>query len=125
MPTVVRVDGLAQLKRALGELGVDIGDLKGTFGRIASRGARLAAGYAPHRTGRLRSSTRPEVTQNRAAVLAGSSAVRWAGVQNYGWPRRHIPATSFLQKADRDLAPDTPRLIEDGITDAIRHRRLS
>ena len=52
------------------------------------------------RTGRLAGSVRAGATQKAGVIRAGSKAVRYAGVVNYGWPARGIRPRLFHQPAD-------------------------
>ena len=95
-----RVDGLRDLVRDMESVGVDVADLKTAFAAIAAKGATLAASLAPRRSGALAASIKGNRAKNYAAVSAGSARVPYAGPINYGWPRRHIPAAEFMQRAD-------------------------
>lgn len=94
--TGVRIEGLRETVRTLERYGVDVEDLKEAFGAISRDVATEAAGIVPVRTGRLRNSIRPTRTKNRAVVRAGTAAIPYAGVINYGHPRRGIQPTGFL-----------------------------
>lgn len=117
-----KVDGLGAVVRGLRGLGDDLGDLKSAFAEIAQRGARAAAARAPHRSGRLAGSLRGSATPNRATV---TTTVPYAGPINYGWPRRNIAASGFMQQADQEIRPHAVRLLEDDIDRSINRRDLS
>lgn len=121
----VRVEGLNRLTRDLQALGLDIDDLKDAFADIADEGARLAAGFAPVRTGRLRSTIRGNRAKNKAVVAAGRGRTRYAGPINYGWPKRNIAPALFMQKADEAMQPKALARLDESITDAIHRRGLS
>jgi hypothetical protein len=120
----VRVEGLNKTVRALEKFGADVADLKGVFSEIAAEGARLAATYAPHRTGRLSATVRGNKSKNRAVVTAGRARVPYAGAINYGWPRRHIRPALFMQRADAQLAPRAVTMMEAGLDEAARKAGL-
>jgi hypothetical protein len=125
MPDVtIKVEGIPQLRRALLALGVDIEDLKDAFARIAGEGARIAAGFAPVRTGRLAGSIRGNRSKSKATITAGRAAVPYAGAINYGWPRRNIAASRFMQRADRVIEPRAIPMLEADMNAAIRRRGL-
>jgi hypothetical protein len=115
MPTGVRVENLTATVRSLQKLGVEVQDLKDVFAGIAAEGARLASAAAPHRSGRLRASVRGNKAKNRAVVMAGRARVPYAGPINYGWRKRGIKGTMFLQKADSQLSDIAPKMLEDGL----------
>ncbi len=119
MPGGIEVTGLDALIRDLDALGADIEGLQPAFAELASQGARLAAGFAPRRTGRLAGSIRGTGSAGKAEVTA--SAV-YAGPINYGWARRNISGTGFMQAADAALHPE--QKLEQAVQDAIRRAGL-
>lgn len=121
----VRVTGLNAVVRALKEIGLEVDDLKDAFSSISREGARVAAGFVHSRTGRLAGTLRGNRAQNKAVIVAGRGRVKYAGPQNYGWPRRNIRAQGFMQKADEVMAPIAVARLEQEINDAIRRRGLS
>lgn len=120
----VRVEGLNSVVRALLEIGLDVDDLKDAFGPIAAEGARVAAGFVHSRTGALAGTLRGNRARNKAVIVAGRGRVKYAGVQNYGWPRRGIVAQEFMQRADAVMAPVAVDRLEQAINSAIRRRGL-
>lgn len=121
-----RVEGLNALIRQLEQVGGDVEDVKDVMASIADKGARLAAGFAPRRSGALAATIRGNRAKARAVVTAGrGSSVPYAGVQNYGWPKRHIPANGFMQRADNALQPIALRDLDRGLERAIRRRGLA
>lgn len=120
----VRVTGLSSVVRGLQAMGLEVDDLKDAFAKIADEGAQKAAGYAPKRTGRLAADIRGNRAKSKAVVTAGRSSVPYAGVINYGWRRRNIAASGFLQRADEAMQPVALRRLEDEINQAIRRRGL-
>lgn len=128
MATIVstRVEGLSALVRQLEQLGGDVEDVKDVMAGIAAKGARLASGFAPRRTGALAASIRGNRAKARAVVTAGTaSRTPYAAVVNYGWPRRNIPANGFMQRADNALQPIALRDLDKGLEQAIRRRGLA
>ena len=119
-----RVEGLSSVVRALGGLGLDVDDLKGAFSEIAREGAEKASSYAPRKSGRLAGDVRGNRAKSKAVITAGRASVPYAGVQNYGWPKRGIAAKGFMQKADQDMQPVAIQRLEDEINRRIRARGL-
>lgn len=115
----VRVEALNKTVKALQGFGVEIDDLKDVMADIAAEGARLAAQYAPKRTGRLRGTVRGNRAKSKAVVTAGRARVPYAGAINYGWPRRSIRPALFMQRADAALAPRAVEMLEAGLDTAI------
>ena len=120
----VRVEGLKELVRHLQSLGVEVQDLKGVFGELSTRAAGAAASFAPHRSGKLAASIRGSKAKNYATVKAGGARVPYAGAINYGWRRRHIAPSGFMQRADAVVRPTVVPAIEQAINLAIAARGL-
>jgi len=120
-----RVQGLSQVVRALKALGLEVDDLKAAFAKIAAEGAQAASGHAPRRSGRLASDIRGNRAQSKAVVTAGRGSVPYAGPINYGWPRRNIAASGFMQAADEQMQPKALQLLEDEINRQIRAKGLN
>jgi hypothetical protein len=120
-----RIDGLTRVIRDLERLGLDVGDLKDAFAGIARLGASIATGFAPRLTGALAGNIRGNRAKSRASVIAGGARVPYAGVINYGWEARGIPASGFMQRTDDALRPEAPDLLIKAINAAIDRRGLS
>lgn len=121
----VRVTGLAALQKDLHALGVDLDDMKDVMGELAAEGARLAARFAPRRTGRLAATIKGNRAKNAAIVKAGSKRISYAGPVNYGWPQRNIAPASFMQQADDAMRPHVVGKLDTAITALIRKRGLA
>lgn len=116
------VQGLSQTVRALEQVGIDAADMKEVFTGIGQLVAGDAQSLSPRLTGRLASSIKPTRTKNKAAVRAGGARAAYAGVAEYGWPRRGIAATSFLRRAIDSNTTRAVELMESGLDDVItRH----
>jgi hypothetical protein len=120
----VEILGLSKLVRDLQALGVEVDELKDAFGSIAAEGARLAASFAPKRSGALAASVRGNRAKAKAVVSAGRARVKYAGVQNYGWPAHNIAATNFMQRADEALRPTVVPTLEKSIEAMIARKGL-
>lgn len=119
----VRVDGTTAIERDLSRLGLRLADLD--FRTIASEGMRLAASFAPKKSGKLAASIKGNKSKSRATIKAGSAAVPYAGAINYGWLRRGIEPAHFMQRADLVLRRTVPAELESQIRRAIRDKGLS
>lgn len=121
-----KIEGLNKLVRSLQAAGVQVEDLKDAFGSISKLGANYASSFAPKgKTGKLSSSVRGNRAKNKAVVMAGRASVRYAGVQNFGWPAHNIAPSSFMQKTDEKLKPEAPRLIDQAIQELLRKEGLA
>lgn len=103
------ITGLREVVRNLEKIIGDASDMKQVFTEIGQMVATDASHLAPRRTGKLAGVIKPTKTKNKAAVRAGSARVPYAGPINYGWPRRGIRASLFLQRA---IEADTNKAIE-------------
>lgn len=112
-PTVELV-GATELRLALGRLGDQAADPA-----VAERAAELVAAEARDRvpvlSGALQDTIAVEPAIPAADVVAGSSAVPYAGVQEFGWPARHIEGSHYLADAAADQADDVAELYAEHV----------
>lgn len=117
---VVRVKGLNETLSALRKLGDDMEDLKTANQKLGTEIAAEAAAIAPKLSGALASSIRANRAKKRVTIKAGNTRVPYAGVIEYGWPRRGIEAQSYLRKAAFDNKDLISRRYEDNIKEVIK-----
>lgn len=112
-PTVAIV-GATELRLALGRLGDKAADPA-----IAQRAAELVATEArdrvPVASGALYATIDVQPALPAALVVAGSPAVPYAGVQEYGWAARGIEARHYLGGAADDQADEVAELYADHV----------
>lgn len=120
----VQIVGLNRQIRSLQQLGVDVDDIKDAFADVAAVGARTIRHLAPRRRGRLAADVRGNRAKNKAVVTAGRVRVPYAGPINYGWPKRGIRASHFMQRGDRRLEPYAYRRLTTSIDNLTRKRDL-
>ena len=121
----IQIEGLRKVVRDLKILGLEVDDLKDAFSSVASTGARLAAGFAPKRTGRLAGDIRGNRAQSKAVVTAGRASVPYAGPINYGWAARNIEGAFFMQKASDAMEPIALTQLSQEIDKQIKKRGLA
>lgn len=92
----VRLDGGRQLRAGLTNVEGGLADLKAAHKEAAGIAAAGATRYAPKVTSSLTRTIRAAGTARAGIVRAGNKKVPYAGPQNYGWSRRNIRATYFL-----------------------------
>lgn len=119
-----KVEGLNKTLTALQRLGVEAADIKDVMSGIAAEAARLATGYAPARSGRLRRTVRPNRAKAKAIVLIGRARVPYAGPINYGWRARNIAPANFIKRTDTAMGTRAVSMLEDGLNDLIRETGL-
>jgi hypothetical protein len=103
---LVRVDGAKQLRATMKAAGVDLSDLNAVNKRTAEKVSAVAAPRTPRRSGALAATVRPAGTRTAAIVRAGTAAVAYASVIEFGWPDRHIEAQPFVTSAAHDTEPE-------------------
>lgn len=108
--TYLRITGLEAVERDLAQIGVKLSDLD--FTRIANEGMRLAASFAPKRSGKLAASIKASKSKSRATIRAGGTRVPYAAAINYGWRKRNIEPAGFMQRADEVLRQRVPAELE-------------
>ena len=89
----VTLEGGTNLQATLRAQARGLADLSVPNKRAADIIVTAARMRAPRRSGRLAGSLRGSGEPDAAVVEAGPV---YAPVQEYGWPRRHIPAQPFL-----------------------------
>lgn len=92
---------------------------------ISREGARLAAMFAPHRTGHLAASIIASTSKSRASIRAGGTAAPYAAAINYGYARRNIAPRMFMQRADEVLRVEAPRELDGQIRRILQSRGLA
>ncbi len=114
----VKIQGLREVQRALGDLSGDLkNEMKPTHLKAAQIVLPEAQRLAPFRTGNLSASLRASATRTGGRIRAGSAAVPYAGPIHFGWPARSIRPQPFVYEAldprrDEVLEVYTKRLNE-------------
>lgn len=124
MASTQYVEGLRETVRSLEKFGVDVADLKEVFLAIGNMVAADARRLAPIKTGRLAATIKPSKTKNKAAVRAGSKRASYAGMIQYGWPRRGIKPQPFLTTAIDSNKTKAITMMEEGLDDVITRHNL-
>lgn len=94
-PPAVRVEGAAEFRRAIARMAADLETPD--FHRDAGELVRdRALERVPRVSGDLASTIDVVVGADGSELVAGSAAVPYAGVIEYGWPERGIEAQHYL-----------------------------
>jgi hypothetical protein len=120
----VRIKGLNEVTRNLKMFGATAEDLKEANSLISRKVASDAAANAPVKTGKLANSVRGNRQQRKASIIAGSASVKYAGVIEYGYPKRNIAARAFLRRAGWDNQSFIIEQYEKNINSIIRKYNL-
>ena len=89
----LKVEGVAEVSRALKRLEADAADLKQAHNAVAAELVPGISMRSPRRTGALAGSWSANATKTRARLR---SSVAYAGVIEYGWAERGIEAARMV-----------------------------
>jgi len=94
----VKIEGTQELQTLLTRLANDLESNSELNKELSTNLAQKASSIAPRLTGSLASSIVGNPSPQKAQIVAGSGAVPYAGVIEYGWPDRNIEAQPYLNK---------------------------
>lgn len=117
--TLVRVEGLRELRRRLRRIEGGLQDLKRINKETADYIASAARPRTPHRTGRLAATLRTSGTNRAGVIRAGTARVPYAAVIHYGWPRRNIEPQPWLVDAAQRTEPAWSARYQSEINDLV------
>lgn len=89
---------------------------------VARRGAREIATRAPRRTGQLSRSARAERVGRQGARIRVVAV--YGGVINYGWPRRNISPSGFVEAGTAAALAAAPALASKQVQSLINQEGL-
>lgn len=95
----ISIQGAKEVKSSLSKLVKNLEKNEELNKELSSTLSQKASAMAPRLTGELASSVVGNPTAEKAQISAGSNAVPYAGVQEYGWPQRNIQAQPYLRPA--------------------------
>lgn len=121
----VSVNGVTETLRELDKLVGDLQTLDDARRAIGSELTSLASALAPKLTGALASTVTHTLSERGVALKAGSPAVVYAGVQEYGWPEKNIPEQSYLRKAVSQREKFIIEKYEDNIKSQIQKHNFN
>lgn len=120
----ITVQGLDQAKAAIKNLADSLEKNLTLNKELSDTLAQKASAMAPRLTGALASSVKGNPSEEKAQILAGSVAVPYAGVQEYGWPSKNITAQPYLRPAVNDNMNYIIAKYEDSIKQNIKKYNL-
>lgn len=120
----VVVSGIENVQALLSKVSKDIENNSELNKKVSSIVAKNASAIAPKLSGALASSIVGNGSSERAQVVAGSSAVPYAGVIEYGWPQRGREAKPYLRPAVNNNMKQIVQEYSEGIDKAIRRYNL-
>jgi hypothetical protein len=95
----ITITGINEVKNTLNKLADDLESNIELNKELSMTLAQKASAMAPRLTGALASSVKGNPSTEKAQIMAGSQAVVYAGVQEYGWPEKNIQAQPYLRPA--------------------------
>jgi len=95
----ITITGIKEVTDTLNKLADDLESNVELNKELSTTLAQKASAMAPRLTGALASSVQGNPSAEKAQILAGSNAVVYAGVQEYGWPEKNIQAQPYLRPA--------------------------
>lgn len=95
----VSIQGIDQAEKAIKSLAKELENNLTLNKELSTTLAQKASAIAPRLTGALASSVQGNPSEKKAQILAGSAAVPYAGVIEYGWPAKNIKAQPYLRAA--------------------------
>lgn len=95
----ITITGVKQVTDTLNKLGKDLESNLELNKELSTTLSQKASAMAPRLTGALASSVQGNPSAEKAQILAGSAAVPYAGVIEYGWPAKNRQAQPYLNPA--------------------------
>jgi phage gpG-like protein len=121
----ITISGIKEVTDTLKKLGRDLESNIELNKELSTTLSQKASAMAPKLTGDLASSVVGNPSAEKAQILAGSAAVPYAGVQEYGWPERNIRPQPYLNPAVRDNMGYIIEKYNDSIQKAIKQYDLN
>jgi phage gpG-like protein len=120
----ITITGVKEVKDTLNKLGRDLESNIELNKELSTTLSQKASAMAPRLTGALASSVVGNPSAEKAQILAGSAAVPYAGVQEYGWPLKNIQAQPYLRPAVNNNMGYIIEKYNDSIQKAIKKYNL-
>ncbi len=120
----ITIKGINEVKATLNKLGKDLESNIELNKELSTTLSQKASAMAPKLTGALASSVQGNPSAEKAQILAGSAAVPYAGVIEYGWPDRNIDAQPYLNPAVNDNMGYIIEKYNESIKKAIKQYNL-
>jgi hypothetical protein len=99
MAEAITVNGIKEVTDSLKRLSKDLESNIELNKELSTNLSQKASALAPRITGALASSVVGNPSAEKAQILAGSAAVPYAGVIEYGWPAKNKEARPYLTPA--------------------------
>jgi phage gpG-like protein len=121
----ISIQGVKEVTDSLNKLARDLESNIELNKELSTTLSQKASAMAPKLTGALASSVIGNPSAEKAQILAGSAAVPYAGVQEYGWPERNIRPQPYLNPAVNDNMGYIIEKYNDSIQAGIKQYNLN
>lgn len=121
----ISIQGVKEVTDSLNKMARDLESNIELNKELSSTLSQKASAMAPRLTGALASSVKGNPSAEKAQILAGSDAVPYAGVQEYGWPQRNIKAQPYLTPAVYNNLGYIVEKYNDSIKESIKKYNLN
>ena len=121
----ISIQGVKEVTDSLNKLARDLQSNIELNKELSTTLSQKASAMAPKLTGALASSVIGNPSAEKAQILAGSAAVPYAGVQEYGWPERNIRPQPYLNPAVNDNMGYIIEKYNDSIQAGIKQYNLN
>jgi phage gpG-like protein len=121
----ISIQGVKEVKDSLNKMARDLESNIELNKELSTTLSQKASALAPRLTGALASSVVGNPSAEKAQIMAGSAAVPYAGVIEYGWPDRNIDAQPYLNPAVNDNMGYIIEKYNDSIQKAIKQYNLN
>lgn len=125
MAEEINIQGVKEVTDSLNKLARDLQSNIELNKELSTTLSQKASAMAPKLTGALASSVVGNPSAEKAQILAGSAAVPYAGVQEYGWPERNIRPQPYLNPAVNNNMGYIIEKYNDSIQKAIKQYDLN
>jgi phage gpG-like protein len=121
----ISIQGVKEVTDSLKKLGRDLESNLDLNKELSTTLSQKASALAPRLTGALASSVEGNPSAEKAQILAGSAAVPYAGVIEYGWPAKNKEARPYLNPAVNNNMGYIIEKYNDSIQKAIQKYNLN
>jgi len=121
----ISITGVKEVLDSLKKLGRDLESNLELNKELSTTLSKKASALAPILTGALASSVVGNPSAEKAQILAGSTAVPYAGVIEYGWPAKNREARPYLNPAVNNNIGYIIEKYNDSIQKAIQKYNLN
>jgi phage gpG-like protein len=121
----ISIQGVKEVTDSLNRMARDLESNLDLNKELSTTLSQKASAMAPKLTGALASSVVGNPSAEKAQILAGSAAVPYAGVQEYGWPEKNIRPQPYLNPAVNNNMGYIIEKYNDSIQKAIKQYDLN